>query len=130
MFLSTQESSYIGVSGMVVDADTDEPLTYCNVYLEGTEFVASTDEDGAFLIRVPESYLENILVAKTDGYDAFYMPLSKVSGEYIIIKLRKTPLWMRDGTGEKEMKSNSQTSIEFVTISHLRRKSRLHIIAF
>ena len=62
LFPSTRGSSYIGVSGMVVDADTGGPLTYCNVYLEGTEFVASTDEDGTFLIRVPESYLENILV--------------------------------------------------------------------
>ncbi len=42
------------IAGRVIDANTKEPLPGANVYLKGTNYGASTDEDGEFyIINVP-----------------------------------------------------------------------------
>ena len=46
--------SYGKIVGVVVDAETGDPLPGANVYLEGTTLGASTDVDGTYVIlRVP-----------------------------------------------------------------------------
>ncbi len=127
LFSASTAPNCITVRGRVVDADSGDPLIYCNVYLEGTEYVAQTDEDGTFLVRVPDSYNNSVLVAWSEGYDKFYMPLSKLNEEYVIIKLKETPIWIRN----TEINSESQIPQGYAftnrTIISLKRKSRFRI---
>jgi hypothetical protein len=55
------------VNGFVRDASDGEPLAYCNVYLDKTEFGAATNDKGYFYIgHVPQGKYE--LVASFVGY--------------------------------------------------------------
>jgi len=56
------------INGEVRDARNGEPLAYCNVYLEGTEFGAAANVRGYFFISgVPDGEFE--LVASFVGYE-------------------------------------------------------------
>ncbi len=51
---TSQAQSFGKIVGVVVDAETGDPLPGANVYLEGTTLGASTDVDGTYVIlRVP-----------------------------------------------------------------------------
>src|SRR5512136_2257850 len=55
------------VNGFVRDASDGEPLAYCNVYLDKTEFGAATNDKGYFYIgHIPQGRYE--LVASFVGY--------------------------------------------------------------
>jgi hypothetical protein len=55
------------INGFVRDASDGEPLAYCNVYLDKTEFGAATNDNGYFYIgHVPQGKYE--LVASFVGY--------------------------------------------------------------
>ncbi|NIV09751.1 MAG: hypothetical protein GWN62_00125, partial [Aliifodinibius sp.] len=50
-----QNASTGRISGILVDAETGDPLIGANVYLEGTTIGAGTDLDGSYVIlNVPE----------------------------------------------------------------------------
>ena len=68
------------VSGTVVNG-VGEKLSFTTVFLQGTAFAASTDDNGYFIMRdVPEG--EYSLIAKFIGYRA-YSNLIKVSELWI-----------------------------------------------
>ena len=49
------------ISGIVKDADTDEPLIAANVIVQGTAFGAATDLDGSYyIINIKARHLYNI----------------------------------------------------------------------
>jgi outer membrane receptor for ferrienterochelin and colicins len=54
------------ITGSVKDANSREPLPYCNVIVEGTTFGATTDLNGKFSIKAPTSDVR--LVASFVGY--------------------------------------------------------------
>ena len=118
----------ITVEGVVVDAVTGDPLSNCNVYLAGTDFVAQTDKDGTFLVRVPDSYYSSVLVAWNKGYDKFFMPLSKIDGEYIIIKLKETPIWMKEEIREPEGQKSQGYAMTASNVIILKKKPRIDIV--
>ena len=68
MFPVSMARDYIGIEGWVVDERTGEPLGLCYVYIEGTDYVAMTDEDGTFIVRIPSIYHKDMLVAYQEGY--------------------------------------------------------------
>ena len=56
------------VRGFVYEKSTGEPMMFCNVYLKGTTFGASTDINGYFNItRIPDG--EYVICVTTLGYD-------------------------------------------------------------
>ena len=47
------------IAGLILDADTGEPLAGANVFIKGTAFGAATDVDGLYLItNIPEGKYE------------------------------------------------------------------------
>ena len=118
----------ITVEGIVVDAATGDPLSNCNVYLEGTDFVAQTEKDGTFLVRVPDNYYSNVLVAWTKGYEKFFMPLSKIDGEYVIIKLKETALWMKEEIREPVNHKSQGYAMTASNVIILKRKPQFRIV--
>ena len=70
------------VSGLVLDAETGEPLPYAHVILKGTELGTITNLDGKFLLEVPE--LPSVLVVSEVAHESrFYRAIS----DSVVIRL-------------------------------------------
>lgn len=59
---SAQSDQFGRISGILVDAQTDEPLIGANVYLEGTTIGAGSDLDGFFLIENAPPGLHDLII--------------------------------------------------------------------
>ncbi len=67
------------ISGVVLDESTHQPLIGANVFLEGTRWGTTTDEDGVFILNdVPAG--EYVLVVEFLGYQTYRSTLSVQSG--------------------------------------------------
>ncbi len=79
LFLSTSICAQYTVSGTIVN-DAREKLSFATVFLQGTAFAASTDDNGYFIMRdVPEG--EYKLIVKFIGYRAYSVMIT-VSDHY------------------------------------------------
>ena len=78
------------VNGFVRDAKDGEPLAYCNVYLDKTEFGAATNDKGYFYIgHVPQGKYE--LVASFVGYKTAKRALSVGPNQTVNMDLELSP---------------------------------------
>jgi hypothetical protein len=78
------------VNGFVRDARDGEPLAYCNVYLDGTEFGAATSDKGYFYIgHVPEGKYE--LAASFVGYKTERQTLTVEPNQTVSVNLELSP---------------------------------------
>ena len=56
------------IKGFVFDSETGEPIIFTNVYLDGTSFGSTTDENGLYVIsRIPAG--NYTLMVKYLGYE-------------------------------------------------------------
>ena len=78
------------VNGFVRDASDGEPLAYCNVYLDKTDFGAATNDKGYFYIgHVPQGKYE--LVASFVGYKSEKRALSVGPNQTVNMNLELSP---------------------------------------
>jgi hypothetical protein len=78
------------INGFVRDASDGEPLAYCNVYLDKTEFGAATNDKGYFYIgHVPAGKYE--LVASFVGYKSEKRTLSVGPNQVVNVNLELSP---------------------------------------
>ena len=99
------------VTGYVTDAETGETLIGATVRVEGTQIGVMCDEDGRFVIDVPEGKNHSLTVSFI-GYEKLVYPLSRVkSGKPIRLKLKALTNTMNDVvvTGVYERKKESFT---------------------
>ena len=67
------------ISGVVLDESTHQPLIGANVFLEGTRWGTTTDEDGVFILKnLPAG--EYVLVVEFLGYQTYRSTLSVQPG--------------------------------------------------
>jgi len=66
VFLGVSGFAQKSISGIITDADTDEPLIGANILVKGTTTGTITDIDGSYSINVPEG--TDILVVSYTGY--------------------------------------------------------------
>ncbi|MCF8231334.1 MAG: TonB-dependent receptor [Bacteroidales bacterium] len=78
------------VRGFVYSAKTGEPVIYTNVYMEGTTYGATTDNNGFFTITdIPPG--DYTLTVTFMGYDTLHKPISLKEGQVKTKKLYLTP---------------------------------------
>lgn len=70
------------VRGFIYETESGEPAMFCNVYLEGTTYGASTDINGYFLIsQVPQG--NYTLVITYLGFDTIRSNVSLINGQIL-----------------------------------------------
>ena len=74
-------------SGEVVDSDDNTPIPFCNVYIEHSSIGTITNNDGAFILAIPQKANRNLCISFI-GYKTKKIPVAKLSGDNII-KLSK-----------------------------------------
>lgn len=60
--------SYVEFRGRVIDKQTKNPLSYCNIMVEGTNIATVTNTDGEFVIKVPQNQNNVRLTFRYLGY--------------------------------------------------------------
>jgi iron complex outermembrane recepter protein len=66
------------ISGIVLDAETQEPLTGANIIQEGTTTGTSTDEDGRFLVILTDNGSDRIIISFL-GYESKTIEIGGIS---------------------------------------------------
>lgn len=91
------------ISGVVVDADSQEPLSFASVGIKGKSIGTITNVEGGFDFFVPEEYRNEIFVISMLGYKNFESPVWSV---------------ISDGIARLEM-NKSTTVLEEVVVTEL-----------
>lgn len=81
-------SQTITLSGYVRDVDTEEPIPFCNVYIEGTKIGIATDIDGFYQLIVDATV--DSLVVSAVGYETQRKAISQEIEQLINFKLTST----------------------------------------
>ena len=107
------------VKGFVYEESTGEPMMFTNVYLKGTTFGGSTNENGYFNItRIPDG--NYILLITSVGYDTIAEPVSLSKGQSVNRKfyLKETAQKLETVTitaDKIEARTETKTSVITVT---------------
>jgi len=96
--LFAQSARYI-ISGVVRDMDTKETLPFANVFLTGTTYGTTTNEDGAFEFKVfePGSYE---LVVRFVGFDTYVRAITFTAPEALAFDIQLKPQSVNLGSVE------------------------------
>src|SRR5579863_4061861 len=70
------------ITGHVADADTHRPIASAAVFVTGTAIVTSTNDSGAFALRVPAT--ATTLTVRRIGYQQTSVTLASSENEYTI----------------------------------------------
>jgi hypothetical protein len=73
----------IVISGKVIDSDTEKPLSYAHILLENSHLGTVTNEDGFFVLFVPERNLDQQLVVTHVGYESLKVSFKEITDDYI-----------------------------------------------
>ncbi len=107
------------IKGFVYEESTGEPVMFSNVYLKGTTFGGSTNENGYFNItRIPDG--KYTLLITCVGYDTIAEPVSLANGQVLNKKynLSETSLKLETVTitaDKIEARTETKTSVISVT---------------
>ncbi|MFO7893471.1 MAG: SusC/RagA family TonB-linked outer membrane protein [Longimicrobiales bacterium] len=116
--LAAQEGT---VLGQVLDSSTNEPLTGVQVYVEGTNLGALTNEDGRYMIRqVPAG--EHEVRAALIGYSTVGEDVTVVAGETLTqdFRLRESAIELGavvvSATGQQQTKREIGSSVGVIQV--------------
>ncbi|WP_426058141.1 carboxypeptidase-like regulatory domain-containing protein [Hymenobacter sp. B1770] len=77
--------------GLVVDAETKQPIPNAQVGVAGNRIGTSTNEDGRFVLSVPVQYQQEQLEVMLLGYRKYAQALPPLPGPELRIELRLSP---------------------------------------
>jgi len=82
---NTQKYHYF--KGVVVDSKTRKPLEFASISVDGTNISTVTNQDGGFLLKVPDSQMDNDVTITYLGYYNKVIPLKEFSEKKNVFKL-------------------------------------------
>ncbi|MCK3685820.1 carboxypeptidase-like regulatory domain-containing protein [Maribellus sp. YY47] len=91
LFTFAQQGSKVAhvLKGKVINAETNQPVSYTNIGLEGTLYGTASNEEGSFELKIPEDLASKKIFFSAVGFQNRLFPLSELSGkEFNVIKLR------------------------------------------
>jgi len=83
------KKTYSVISGYIVDETNEEPLIYANISVPNTNIGMVTNDDGKFLLKIPDSVAVKKITVSHIGYKSFSFLFSK--GEVEEIRIRLVP---------------------------------------
>jgi len=91
LFTFAQQGSKVAhvLKGKVINAETNQPVSYTNIGLEGTLYGTASDDEGNFELKIPEDLASKNIFFSAVGFQNRQFPVSELSGkEFSVIKLR------------------------------------------
>jgi len=90
LFTFAQQGSKVAhvLKGKVINAETNQPVSYTNIGLEGTLYGTASNEEGNFELKIPEDLASKNIFFSAVGFQNRQFPVSELSGkEFSVIKL-------------------------------------------
>jgi len=85
------------ISGVVLDKETNEPLTYASIGIKGRSIGTISNALGEFDFHIPAEHRNNFLVVNMLGYKTFEAPIwSLVDAKPLVIALEKSPTLLNE----------------------------------
>jgi len=81
------EKTYSLISGYIVDERNEEPLIYANISVPNTNIGMVTNDDGKFMLKIPDSVAVKVITVSHIGYKSFSFSFSKGDIEEVRIRL-------------------------------------------
>lgn len=107
--------------GVVVNSKSKAPLSFATLSVSGTNISTVTNSDGEFLLKVPNSMLENSVIISFLGYQVKTVPLSNLNGDDIQILLEESAMQL------SEIKINVPKDAQTLVKSALDKKGEHYI---
>lgn len=77
------------IKGKVVNANSNRPVSYTNIGLEGTYFGTASDGEGNFELKIPVDMLEKDIYFSAVGFKSKQFPVKELFGkEFNVVKLQ------------------------------------------
>lgn len=86
----------ITISAIVVDKETNEPLSYTSIGLKSVAIGTISNEEGAFDFHLPAEYRNEVMVVSRLGYKNFEAPVWSMVQESQVIKMEKSPIVLKE----------------------------------
>tara|TARA_R110000868_G_scaffold156380_1_gene383217 strand:+ start:2482 stop:3897 length:1416 start_codon:yes stop_codon:yes gene_type:complete len=81
----------ISINGKVFDYTTSEGIPFINIYIENTTIGVISNSDGNFIINIPSTYKNAVLVFSSIGYETYKIKISDLNtGTSNSIKLKQS----------------------------------------
>src|SRR5208283_3793459 len=77
----TDSSPFITLRGKVIDQTTSKPISFASVYLENSGIGTVTNNDGEFILKVPESAISNTVTIAFMGFKSLNFKVSDLKEE-------------------------------------------------
>lgn len=117
------------LSGKVTDINTNESLTFVNVYLPELEKGTTTDENGSFLIEsIPNGNYK--IVVSFMGYETFSQTITFPQTETLTITLRPSAIEMEEiivSTPFHKLQSENVMKVERQDVKELQSQGALNL---
>jgi hypothetical protein len=76
------------IQGIVIDSKTKEPLLFASIGIENTLIGTATNSEGKFILTIPETMTDSVLVCSYMGYKSLKVRLNQI-GSNVEIKLEQ-----------------------------------------
>jgi len=84
------------VAGNISDLRTGKPLPFASIGVMDTYFGTISNEDGSFLLRMPDTLQRPVLVSSFIGYRNQYTPVSFYTNEPVEIRMNKNIISLQE----------------------------------
>ncbi|HSH51317.1 MAG TPA: carboxypeptidase-like regulatory domain-containing protein [Bacteroidales bacterium] len=84
------------IKGKVIDQITGEPLAYANISILGKSIGTVSNDDGAFVFKIPARFLQSNLAISFVGYKNAIVPISELSRDVNIIYLKRATISLQE----------------------------------
>lgn len=93
---ATTSTPVMEVHGIISDLRTGKPLPYASIGVMGTYFGTITNDNGNFLLRIPDTLKQPILVSSFIGYRNQYTPVSFDNNATVKIQMSKNIISLQE----------------------------------
>ena len=84
------QANYNEYEGLVVDKNTNKPISSATISLQGTNISTITNDEGDFLLKVPKDKADGKITISHLGYNDQSVQLSAFNGQLLTIELDPT----------------------------------------
>ena len=86
----------ITITGLVVDAGSNNPLPFAQLTVTGTTLGTSANNDGQFRLVIPESHRTDTLLFGYLGYEPYRQPISQLLNGNVKVRLRPVAIQLAE----------------------------------
>jgi len=77
----SDDPTYVSYKGRVIDEDTQTPLIFASISIEGTNIATVSNTEGSFIIKIPKENLTGQVKFSFMGYENITMSISSLKEE-------------------------------------------------